>query len=185
MFPVTISQLGAACKQYGSGRLPGADRRTLGAAYAMASAALVACISFLVVSVVGVLLGASESLPSMYLLFGTGALPLVVGCAFLAGYATWRYLPETAAYGAFGGAIATILTSLLSTVVLFPVVLVVSYGDYYYSLPGTVGVTLLFGLFGTLLTVWVTIPIGAVSGYLYERVRSAELRVSTETDKTT
>ncbi|MEA1930656.1 MAG: hypothetical protein U9O06_03800 [Euryarchaeota archaeon] len=49
MHSLPITRFAAVCKQYGPGRLPYADRREIGAGYAMATTAMVAAVTFVLV----------------------------------------------------------------------------------------------------------------------------------------
>jgi hypothetical protein len=168
-----ISRLGVFCERYGPGRLPRSDHRTVGAGYAVAAAALLACGLFVGGSLVALQFAPGAGFPLTYVLFGTAALPLVAVSGFLAGAVTWRVIDVSSpAYGALAGFVATVGTHLLATAFLVPVFLVAAYGTWSFSVAGAVGTALLFGLFGTLFTCWVTLPVGTLVGYLHERVRA-------------
>lgn len=164
-------RLGRACERVGSGRLPGADRRVLGAGYALAATALLAGVLLVVVWVLLAVLGVVGRVSVPELRFVVAGLPFVTVSAFCSAIAVWRVLPDDSPrYGAVGGFAATCLTYLLSTVLLFFVVLLLGDDGSYFFFPGPVGVTLLVAVFGTLLTVWLALPVGVVAGYVYESV---------------
>lgn len=166
-------RLGRACKRFGPGRLPGADGRVLGAGYALASTALLVAALFVVPSFLLAVLDIAVGFSTAYLAFGVVAVPLVTVSGFCSGLLVWRFLPdESPLYGGIGGLVATGLTYVVSTILLLVVVLLVAYGDWYFSVAGAVATTLLIAAFGTLLTVWVALPVGAAGGYLYESVRA-------------
>ena len=56
MSTTAVETVGAFCKRYGPGRLPGANRPAVGAGYAVATAALAAAVAFIVVTGVRTLL---------------------------------------------------------------------------------------------------------------------------------
>lgn len=162
------------CHQYGPGRLPRADERAVGAGYAGASAAVVAALLFAAVTAIlppSFVAGASDLAP-----FGLAAIPLVAPGAFVAGWATWRYLPaETTFLGPIGGMVAVLLTYLVAVALLFPLLVV----PFVLAdpLPAALGDSLLLGVlivwFAFAATCWLTVPLGAASGYVYERARTA------------
>lgn len=165
------------CKRYGPGRLPRADRPAIGAGYAMATAALAAAVAFVVLSGVQILVAAGPerlglSADSGLLYFGLRALPFVIPAAFAAGGLAWRLVPRDIPYaGPVSGLVATLLTYVCATTL----VAVAIFGDMLLSPmtifePGTaVFVAALFGGFGFVYTFWITLPVGALSGYVHER----------------
>mgnify|MGYP006287352869 FL=1 len=170
----SFQQVGRLCHRYGPGRLPRADDRAIGAGYAGASAAVVAAILFgAVVTLAGTLGvgGARELAP-----FGLAAIPLIVPGAFLAGWVTWRYLPaETTYLGPIAGTVAVLLTYLIAVALLLPVLVVAFVMSE--ALSAAVLNSLLLGAlilwFAFAATCWLTVPLGAASGFVYERARTA------------
>ena len=168
--PTALAALGRTCKRYGPGRLPGAERPDIGAGYAGASAALLAAITWMVVLAALTAVGVAEGFP------GTGflalyAIPLVVPVAFVAGVLVWRVLPpETPHFGAIAGLLGTLSTyagSVLVLAVVFPVLLG---GVFDPAVVLGVRVAVAYGLVGLALTFWVALPVGTISGAIYERV---------------
>lgn len=178
MNPPTVDRLGDACHRYGPGRLPGADRRTLGAGYACASTATVAVLAF-VLLMVSFLLVNPDSATGFFAFLALGAFPVVVPAAFLSGVAAWRLLPDwLPAFGAVAGLVATVTTYCLLTVALVPILAfgtpaLTGLGPVTGPAAGLVGGALVVGAFAFLFTCWITIPVGAAGGYVYERVRTA------------
>lgn len=176
-----LSSLGRVCKRYGPGRLPRADNRVIGAGYAGASAA----VAIATVFALG-MFGLSQYGPTLETwaiasFWGVSALvaiPIVLTTAFAAGVVTWRALPSSIPYfGAVAGLLATVLTYLLSLAVVFAILLGVSLSDGTAPLVTAVtevGVlTAFIGIFAAVLSGWVTLPLGCVSGAIYERARDA------------
>ena len=167
-----VRRLDRFCERVGLGRLPGADSRILGAGYVLAATALSVGVLFVVISSALTVLVADAAPSVAELRFVLAALPFVAVSAFCAAVAVWRVLPDgSPRYGALGGVAATCLTYLLSTVFLFPVVLLVGDGTLSLSVSAAGVYTLLVALYGTILTVWLTLPAGAAAGYLHESVR--------------
>jgi hypothetical protein len=177
MSATVVETAGVLCKRYGPGRLPGADNRSIGAGYAFATAALLASVAFVVPYAVIRLL---EGGPSALLrsiegglpYFGLFAIPFVVPAAFVAGALTWRLLPETVPYyGPVSGLVATVLTYVGATALVAAVILVNSFlSPTTVFEPGTAFIVAgLFGGVGFAYTFWITLPAGALSGYVHER----------------
>src|SRR6056297_3130408 len=103
------------CHRYGPGRLPGAERRAVGAGYAFATAALLASVAFVALYGVQLLVlvgpdGLQVS-PGGLLYFGLRAPLFVVPAAFAAGALAWRLVPrDLPYYGPVSGVVATVLT---------------------------------------------------------------------------
>jgi len=172
-----VVRIGLAWMRYGPGRLPGADRRNLGAGYACASAALLSAAAFACLALAASALpGGGENNAFGIGLLAAAATPFVVPSAFVLGWFAWRYLPAgTPFFGPVAGALTALLTYPVASV-LVSVALVVGPGDTgWVSLEGTLVGSLTVGLFfGTValfLTFWLTLPLGAAAGYLYERAR--------------
>ena len=178
-----IARFAALCKQYGPGRLPYADRREIGAGYAMATTATVATVTFILVMQVP---GLPEVLPTgddaVY--FGSIALPIVVPSAFVAGVIAWRSAtPELSRFGPVAGLVATGVTYLFGSLAIGAVLMIRSLvqdpsqlrtlsavGDL---LIGVVASAPLVGAVAFLFTFWLTLPLGALGGSIYERARTA------------
>lgn len=162
-----VEKVGTVCKRYGPGRLPGASRPAVGAGYAVATAALAAAVAFVVLTAVRTLLfGGPFTVTGGLTYQGLLAIPLVVPAAFVGGAVAWRLLPESVSYhGPLTGLLATVLTYVVAT--LLVVSLFIAVGP---SLPEeSVELGLLVGGFGFYFTYWLTLPIGAVSGWIHER----------------
>jgi len=175
MTATTIQAAEAFCKRYGPGRLPGAGNRSIGAGYAFATAALLASVAFVVLS--AALLGGGPSAlwsaaEGGLSYFGLVAMPFVVPAAFAAGALTWRLVPETVPYyGSVSGLVASVLTYIGAMALVAAAILVNSFLS-----PATVFepraafiVAGVFGGAGFLHTFWITLPVGALSGYVHER----------------
>lgn len=171
------SQLRAVCKRVGPGRLPYADHPDVGAGFAGASAAVAATLAFaggaVAVDRFGLVGGLDGSVLAM---IGLTALPLVVPAAFVAGVFSWRSLPDgLPIYGVTAGFLGTLFTYLGATALLAVVLVLAAWGSWSEAMPTdaflfAIGV----GYVGFLLTAWITVPIGCLSGAIYERVGLAE-----------
>ena len=168
-----LTTLGTSCKRYGPGRLPRAERRDIGAGYALASAATGATLLFALISWS---LHALESpIGSDWEFLGTMALialPLVVPTSFTSAVIVWRTLPsDIPHFGATAGVLATLGTYLLALLVLFAlnVAALVIYGQYAEILEGLVFIPVI-GFVALASTFWLTFPVGAISGIIHERV---------------
>ena len=172
-------------------RLPGGHRRDVGAGYTMAGAALVAAVvagagvtvysgvmaAVLVGSVApGAPLtpgraasGVVVSLLTVTLL----AVVVVVPAASLAGAAVWRVVRSMPLAGLLGGLLTTLGTYVVGGVLAGGAVVAVSVVDSPAAVPGPTSVGALLVVFGVvvLYTCWVALPVGAVTGVLYERSR--------------
>ncbi|MEY7847774.1 hypothetical protein AB7C87_01030 [Natrarchaeobius sp. A-rgal3] len=181
-----LQALVTACKRYGPGRLPRADRRDFGAGYAGATAAFVIAVTYALATTAVYQLGFTHDfVHPFWSASALVALPFVVPAAFLVGAAVWRYLPERIPYfGAVAGLVATALTYAVALVLVFVALLVLTaymgtgtaIGTTAELLHATAGVTAVIGIFALILTAWVTIPIGCLSGVIYERARTVSVR---------
>jgi len=172
---VTLTaRLAAACERFGAGRLPGVEDHNIGAGYACAGSALLACLMFALAA--AALTGTLTDGLSIAVL----AAPLVAPSAFVAGALTWRFLPtrfeRTPRFGAVAGASAAGLTYCVAvlgfTVALFVVAPLGAPGEPLPEyLAGTAGGATAIGFVGFVLTVPIALPIGTAGGYVYERVR--------------
>lgn len=178
MSTTPVETVGAFCKRYGPGRLPGAHRPAVGTGYALATAALTAALAFLAVTgVPRLLFGGPVAVTGGLVYFGLLAIPLVVPAAFVGGVAAERLLPTTTPYrGPVVGLVATLLTYVVATA-LIPLLMVASTipePNTFITVGNAVGVSLLFGAFGFVYTFWVTLPVGAVSGWVHDRAVAGE-----------
>jgi len=172
MSTTAVKTVSALCERYGPGRLPGASRPAIGAGYAIATAALAAAVAFIVVSGIRTLLvfGSLRITGGLWY-FGLLAIPLVVPAAFIGGAVAWRLLPESMSYRGFlAGLLATVLTYVVGTLLTVATLLVVFLIDSGSEpVRGSVVVGLAYGGFGFIYTFWLTLPIGAVSGWIHEQ----------------
>jgi uncharacterized membrane protein YqaE (UPF0057 family) len=172
------------CEQYGPGRLPYAHRRAVGAGYAMATvAALTTTASVLVTQLVGI----STIVSSWYAGYDGTLSEQVVGMVatvpggFLAGVVVWR-VPRLREWGGVPAGLAAMVlmypaSALLDIVVVLPlqqlvVESTVSLSAYLLQLIWAPiwAVFLGYGAFTT--TFWLTLPLGALGGYLHESART-------------
>jgi hypothetical protein len=163
--------LGVLCKRCGPGRLPNAERRDIGAGYALASTATGATLFFALIAWATVLVGVrvdGEFFGSMALI----GLPLVVPTSFVSAVLVWRTVPpNTPHFGAVAGLLATVGTYLLSLLVLlvFYATTVVVYGQYD-QFGEAVRFLILIGFVALISTCWLTFPVGVASGVIHERI---------------
>lgn len=166
-------------------RLPRGGDRDIGAGYAMGIAAAGAAVLYYIVLLIGLLLlsgGLGNDMPALFLGFaaigflteaGTVA-GVVAPIAFVAGIVAWRSVPPSVPFvGAVKGLFATILVYLGPAVVgvCGAAILAVLTGggvvEAIVSILGVVGFAFVF-------TCWITLPLGILSGTLYERSRSPD-----------
>ncbi|TYT62151.1 hypothetical protein [Natrialba swarupiae] len=187
MAPIpTLQSLATACKRFGPGRLPRADQRELGAGYAGAAAAVSIAVVYALATTVVYLLGVTHDfVHPFWSASALVAVPFVVPAAFLVAAAVWRYLPDrTPFFGAVAGALATVLTYAFALVLVFLTLLVVlAVGGTGTGIETTTELlevasmlTVVIGIFAVILTGWLTIPIGCLSGTIYERARAVPVR---------
>ncbi|WP_440766207.1 hypothetical protein [Natronorubrum sp. DTA7] len=163
--------LRSACKRYGPGRLPHADRPDIGAGYAAASAAVVATVLVGIVLAGEAVRGGSGDWVASFL-FPAFALPVVVPSAFFLGVVVWRLSPSsTSTIGLVAGGVGAIGTYLVSLVLIGGVltagaVLSLSSWSPIAAAEFSAG---LVGL-AVVLTWWITIPVGCLSGVVYMSV---------------
>jgi len=168
-----LDRLGAVCKKFGPGRLPHADRRDIGAGYAGAATALGVVVLFAVLSLA--LDAVSTLLDGEGAVYATAALLsllIVVPVAFLIGVVVARLVPMTVPFsGAILGILGTIGTYLVSFVVLFIYGLVAGVASGTGAVvTNAFYVMATYGSVGFVLTCWLTLPVGCVNGFVYERV---------------
>jgi hypothetical protein len=168
MSTTAVETVGTFCKRYGPSRLPGASRPAVGAGYAVATAALAAAVAFVVLTEVETLLfGGPIAVTGELTYYGLLAIPLVVPAAFVGGTVAWRLVPESMSYrGPLAGLFATLLTHVVATLVVVAVLIVT---NPFESVLRSGQFGLVVGFFGFLFTFWLTLPIGALSGWIHER----------------
>ena len=172
---VLLTTLRTTCKLYGPGRLPKADRRDIGAGYALASAAMGATLLFALIAWGLHALGSPIGSDWEFLgAWGLIALPVVVPASFVSAVIVWRMLPsDVPHFGASAGVVATVGTYLLVLLVLFTLSVVnVVVSGQYAQLPEAAACIGFIGFIALVWTVWLTLPVGAVSGIVHERVTS-------------
>ncbi|MFC6756430.1 MULTISPECIES: hypothetical protein [Haloarcula] len=175
MSAATAETAEVLCKRFGPGRLPGADNRVVGAGYAFATAALSAATVFVVVtgfeSITKHGLAAFGPAHGGIYMFGVYAIPFVVPSAFIAGAFTWAQRPASARYwGAVGGIVATVLTYIIATPLTISGWYVITLLHPEWTMSSNLPrLMMLLGIVGFLLTCWLTLPVGAISGYIHER----------------
>lgn len=163
--------LRSACKRYGPGRLPHADKPDIGAGYAAASAAVVATVLFGIVLGVYAVRGTSGDWVASFL-FPALALPIVVPSAFFLGVVGWRLSPSSSSITGLvvggAGAIGTYLVSLvlLGGVLTAGAVLSLSGSSPIEAAQFSASLVALAFIF----TWWITIPVGSLSGLVYMSV---------------
>jgi len=171
--------------------LPKGDRPAVGAGYAMTAAATVAAAVFGIVqgifSGVGVAAifvsvgdftnplvigGIAVAAAASWLMAAGVSLVVVVPSGFVGGITVWRFVPESLRLGGFvGGLLSTLVGYAVSCAILLPpaVVYTIAVGpSVTTTAESVVELTLLLG-FIVLYTSWATVPVGVVTGYLYER----------------
>lgn len=172
----------ATCKRFGPGRLPGADRRTLGAGYAAATAAIGVATLYTALASALHLVGFASG---FWAAVGLVALPFVVPSAFVAAVLTWRVMPaDTTRFGLLAGLVGTALTYLVATALVYLVLVAVALLDGTGSeagnafVPGAVlepaALVSLVAVFGVVFTGWLAFPVGCASGAMYERARQLQ-----------
>ena len=173
---VSVNRVGRVYSRFGPGRLPGADRHDVGAGYACASAAFLATSVFVLLTLaVSVISGTAGGDAVGFGILALAAYPLVVPVAFGLGWLTWRVLPvESPPAGAAAGFLVALLVYPVATVG----VIVSMLRPYTAGMPlegqlvGAIGGGVLFGVVAFFLTFWLTLPLGAAGGYVYEAVRA-------------
>ena len=157
-----------ACKRYGPGRLPYANRHDIGAGYAAATAAFAATVLYATTTGVGAALF-TDGAWIANLLFPALALPFVVPAAFLVGVTGWRLLPSSSTTAGIVAGVLGVIATYLVTLILVGALLTATAA---LSLSGAEpGNAALFsvGLLSVAfyLTWWITVPVGCLSGMVY------------------
>ena len=175
------------CKRYGPGRLPYAHRRDVGAGYAMATVAAITTTAFLLVTQ---LVGISTIMSSWYHPYGGSLSEQLIGmistvpAGFVAGVVVWR-LPRFRRWHGIPAGVAAMLVMypvsvLLDLAVVVPLrqLLVESAGlslsAYVLQLYGATFYMWFMGYTALTTTFWLTLPLGAVGGYVHEYARIAD-----------
>ena len=171
--------------------LPKSDRPDIGAGYTMAAAAVVAAVVF------GTIQGIISGLGTAALFVGVGeqtnplvtggvavmavvswlmaagvSLAVVVPSGFVGGVVVWRFVPQSVRVGGLvGGLLSTLVGYAVCWALLLPLG---SFSGIIVdpSMATAAGSVLEFGLllgFVSMYTSWATLPIGVLTGYLYER----------------
>jgi hypothetical protein len=171
--------------------LPKSDRPDIGAGYAMAAAATVAAVVFGIVqgllSGVGaaaiVISGGGVTNPLVVGVFAVaavaswltaagGSLAVVIPGGLVGGVVVWRFVPESLRVGGLvGGLLSTLVGYVVSCALLLPVGVAYSIivdPSVAQAADLVLEITLLLG-FISLYTSWATVPVGVLTGYLYER----------------
>ena len=171
-----LTRVEQLCKRYGPGRLPGAERRTVGAGYAFGTAALLASVAFVVLHGVTLLVAVGpdglQLAPGGLLYFGLRAPLFVVPAAFTAGALTWRFVPRSLPYyGPVSGLVATVLTYIVAAVLVAVAFLVemLRSPTTLFEPSAAIIAAALFGGFGFVYTCSIALPVGILSGYVHER----------------
>lgn len=170
-----IRSVRRVCKQYGPGRLPQADRPDVGAGYAAASAAVLATVLFgIVLSAHAVSATSGDWITSF--LFPAFALPVVVPSAFLVGVVGWRLSPSPSSIvGILIGGFGAVATYLVSLVLLGGVLSAGALSPLSgAALVDAVAFSGSLVAIAFVLTWWITIPVGCLSGLVYVNVTKVD-----------
>lgn len=170
---VALQRVVALCNRFGPGRLPGADRRTLGAGYAAVAAAVGVTALYTGLAYALHLVGFASA---FWAAVGLAALPVVVPSAFAAALLTWRYLPaDTRRFGLLAGLLGTALTYLFAFGLVFAALVGWALLGGTATVPGALvdaaGFVSLVAVFAVVFTGWLAFPVGCASGTIYERAR--------------
>lgn len=175
-----LGEIVAVCKRYGPGRLPYAHRRDVGAGYAMATAAALTTMAFILVTQ---LVGISTIMSSWYEAYDGPLFEQVIGMVttvpsgFLAGFVVWRVPRFPVWRGVPAGLAAMVLmypaSALLDVMVVLPLQGLVTGSSgplwEYLLLPIVAPIWIVsFGYNAFTTTFWLTLPAGALGGYIYE-----------------
>jgi hypothetical protein len=181
MTPSFGSRLGAVYARYGPGRLPGADRRVLGAGYACAATVFASVLLFASLGTVAELLGL-PAYASGLALFVAYAVPVAVPVAFCLGVLVWRVLPDRVPFfGGLAGFVATLLVypvcGCLLAVLLYAFPSLSPIGTGPNRFVGAVLQATLLAFFALVFTSPVALPVGTANGYAHERAWRARVQV--------
>jgi len=173
----------AVCERYGPGRLPYANRRDVGAGYAMATVAAITTTVFILVTQ---LVGISTIMSSWYVGYAGSLSEQIVGmiatvpAGFLAGVVVWRAPRLRKWRGVPAGLAAMVLmypvSALLDIAVILPLQQVATGPSgmlsEYLLLPIVAPIWIVsFGYGAFTTTFWLTLPLGAFGGYIHETAR--------------
>lgn len=189
-----MSLLGAlvrVCKGYGPGRLPYARRRDVGAGYAMATVAAVTTTVFILATQLFGFFTITSATRSMTFVGYAGPLSrqvfgmvTTVPAGFITGAAVWRVPSLRSWRGVPAGVVAMLLMYPVSQLLDFvflrpfePLVIestqAVSLSELLLRLPAAPYYTVIFGIGALGTTFWLTLPVGALGGYIHERARAS------------
>lgn len=138
-------------------------KRALGGGLAMATAAMGSLLGFSLF--MGLLFGGLGGVLAAGFLSAFIA-PVVFSSSLLAGVIVWWYLPRGWKYGAVGGGFASGLAYPISALIWAAIDVFTGYGTLADSISGGIAVA----MFGFLLSAFITLPVGAVCGALYEAI---------------
>lgn len=163
------------CRNYGPSRLPGADHTGIGAGYAMATAALVSTVVWVL------LVGGVELYGSVWDPAGNGVTLLVGGAliasffmpgAFISGVLVWSLLPERLCRrGALTGILS--MTGAYVAGALLASVIVVQFEIFFerFTVIAVPLLVLYMAGFAFILSGWLSLPVGAAIGHVHQRAR--------------
>jgi hypothetical protein len=185
-----LQSLVAVCEQYGPGRLPYASRRDVGAGYAMATVVGVTTTVFVVSTQLFGFFTVTSFTMSLTFVGYAGPLPkqvfgllTTVPAGFVTGAVVWRVPSLRRWRGVPGGVVAMLLmypvSQALHIVFLLPFESLVvdstapmSLSEFLLGLVALPYYTVVFGFAALGTTFWLTLPLGALGGYVHERARS-------------
>lgn len=179
-----LGRIVAVCKQYGPGQLPYAHRRDVGGGYAMATVAALTTTAFILVTQ---LVGISSIMSSWYEAYDGPLLEQVIGMVatvpggFFAGFVVWRVPRLRKFRGVPAGLAAMVLmypaSALLDFLVILPLQQLAAGStgplSEFLWLPIVApiwAVGFAYAAFTT--TFWLTLPVGALGGYIHEHGRT-------------
>lgn len=182
-----LDSVGAACKRFGPGRLPYAHRREVGAGYAMATATAVATAAFIALTQT---FGISTLMSSWYVGYEGALVEQAIGMAstvpagFVAGSVVWRAAGDRIAGRVAAGPIA----GLAAMALMYPLSALVDIVGLWLGNVGPLSATavleavqllyygpilaVFMGYSAATTTYWLTLPLAAVGGFVYERTRA-------------
>ncbi|MDS0260811.1 hypothetical protein NDI56_15500 [Haloarcula sp. S1CR25-12] len=175
----SFHRLVTLCKRYGPGRLPLASRRDIGGGYAMTTAGVLAAIAFLSLTTVPALYfggGYAMDQLSIYVVY----IPPFVLASFPIGVLTWRFLPvDTPQFGAVAGSLTALLSYPAGGVGVALYFVTAEFVEFGSLSTGDITGLFVVGLYAAVVALLtsglVVVPLGALSGYVHERSRSASV----------